>query len=238
MKLFVVVVVVCFEKYFMDKHDLYGELMPLITWDDAGGKKYFHRHAVLPFLIKILTKQKKCYVKIQTDCFHFFVNKTFKISWILLQPDCLHCCFGMEISVTWGEKKGFQFSHISILGMKKFQTPALDQAGTLCLATELSASRAASLCFDPLIRLLAAMAKGPDWRAAQECHWQGGCALLGLMDRVLKVPWHSTHPDSFPGCSHHCLLHSALQQGSPGLPGSVYTSLWTQAPSVYPHCQK
>lgn len=59
----------------MDKHDLYGELMPLITWDDAGGKKYFHRHAVLPFLIKILTKQKKCYVKIQTDCFHFFVNK-------------------------------------------------------------------------------------------------------------------------------------------------------------------
>lgn len=137
-----------------------------------------------------------------------------------------------------GKKKGFQFSHTSILGMKKFQTPALDQAGTLCLATELSASRAASLCFDPLIRLLAAMAKGPDWRAAQECHWQGGCALPGLMDRVLKVPWHSTHPDSFPGCSHHCLLHSALQQGSPGLPGSVYTSLWTQAPSVYPHCQK
>lgn len=53
----------------------------------------------------------------------------------------------------------------------------------------------------------------------------GGCGAGG--QRCLGT---TQHPDTSPGCSHPCLLHSALQQGSPRLLGSVYTSLWTQSP--------
>lgn len=126
------------------------------------------------------------------------------------------------------KKKSCQFSHISTLGMKKFQTPDLDENETLCLVTELSASRAASLCFDPLIRMLAAMARDP--REAQpRMPWAGwlcppgGWWTTAECALAQHTPWHLPHP---------CLLHSVLEQDSPGCLG-VFTLPCEHIPPVF-----
>lgn len=121
------------------------------------------------------------------------------------------------------------------------QTPDMDLNGAFCPTTDLSVSRASSLCFSPFIKKLVIMVKWSNCNRKVEPKSRINIAAVPSwrsMASVIYVSWHNIYPDTFSGWPHYCHLLSALGQCSPPLLWGACAVLWKQSLNIYLHNQK